>query len=355
MVLEFRPTEKEVSRLNRGVMIRSGRLQVILGVGLCCGAIVIALGNTAFGVSLMIAVLAPICVSFAALGERVRKHPIAMQTRRISISDTGIDVELPEMSSHTDWDSFEHLLADRDYYVLKTRGTTARLLFPKRVFQDAPQEAAFLQLVADHNLRPERPSGPGRRSLPLLALVIVGVAVAVSLASLRTTSTSELPTGDPGGRIMATLTSLVDAVPGFASQSVPSFSFPGDIPARLPSTYIERVEPGRIWCGRPKAWIWMPVAVEVDFIWKRSPQQLVRALDERLGRLGWRFFGRSAPQWSDPGGFNPNVWGNSPANPSEVFILSPANGRTMQGWFEAPPATGANSNIRSCTTTSVGG
>jgi hypothetical protein len=60
MVLEFEATEKEIGQLTRGVMVRSGRLYAIFGVGLCCGPIVIALGNAIFGVILMIAVLAGI-------------------------------------------------------------------------------------------------------------------------------------------------------------------------------------------------------------------------------------------------------------------------------------------------------
>lgn len=77
-------------------------------------------------------------------------------------------------------------------------------------------------------------------------------------------------------------------------------------------------------------------------------------LDDRFGTLDWSLLGHGAPRWSVPGGFTLNVWGNSPSNPSRVFILSPGNGRTMQGWFEAPPATGPNDSTLNCMTTSVG-
>jgi YcxB-like protein len=354
MVLEFAPTEKEIGQLTRGLLLRSARIYVILGVGLCSGAGVIALGNTALGAILMIALLAPVLVVFGTR-RLIRKNPMATQKRRIAIADTGIDVELPSTNTHTDWDGFDQLFVDRDLYLLKRRGTTAQLLIPKRVFQDSAQETEFLRLLADHDLRPERQPGPGRRPRRLLALAIVGVAVAGLLLATQTPSTVEPASGDPGGTIMATLAALVKVVPGVATENLASFSFPGDMPATLPSTYVEKVEPGRILCGHPKTWIWLPVSLEVVFNWRGSSQTLVRSLDVHFGMIGWSFEGRNAPGWSDPGGFNLNVWGNSPAHPSKVFILSPGNGRSMQGWFEAPPATGPNDTILSCTTTSVGG
>jgi hypothetical protein len=110
---------------------------------------------------------------------------------------------------------------------------------------------------------------PSRRTLLAASLGLIGAAVA-TIWVVRAAVYG--PDADPGGRILRTLESAAQALPGDAHV-----------------LYRNDIEPRWDSCdGRPGTFGWNNVDVQIHFESTSASDSVVRNADENLARLGWR-------------------------------------------------------------------
>jgi hypothetical protein len=158
-----------------------------------------------------------------------------------------------------------------------------------------------------------------------LTRLILGIALCVGLAlgGMAVARAVWPPSGDPGGRIMRTLTPLVREVPGYERGPVPWVSA---VPWPGPARWAVRWEPKQDSCdGMSGTWGWDPVVVQVEFQWSGSARALRVRLNRQLVPKGLepRFGGE--PSWVDAGDM---TWmGPYGGNASVAVVLqSPTEG-----------------------------
>ncbi len=108
----------------------------------------------------------------------------------------------------------------------------------------------------------------------LLIVVIVWVFTSSNVAS-----------GDPGGRVMDQLTPTVSSLPGFGMAALPWVS---RMPQSLAAPYAIKIEAFRDSCdGRAGTQGWSQVVVQAGFTWTKGFSTLISYMAPRLTKVGW--------------------------------------------------------------------
>ena len=173
-----------------------------------------------------------------------------------------------------------------------------------------------------------KPLGDDRRMGPLVKhrisrwmiavwIVLAVVAVIFLTISYWPRSTAQR-SGDPGGLIMARLTPIVRAVPGFETGRIPWIPPPG-ASGQFPVRYAVKIEPPWDSCdGMAGTFGWDPVTIQVGFRWTGSDQSLMNQLNQNLTARGWAV--GPAPTWSQ----SPTpVWTYPTNQPTMVVSVDP--------------------------------
>jgi hypothetical protein len=130
------------------------RLDIVLAVGLAALGVyfwrppsshwfgVLFVGASAFlGLILVTAFLVIPPLAF-------RHQPKFRDEYSLTFSPEGIHFQTAHIDSHLEWSIYSRVLVDADSYILYW-GSQTFTIIPKRVFQNADQQAAFEQLLAE--------------------------------------------------------------------------------------------------------------------------------------------------------------------------------------------------------------
>lgn len=152
--------------------------------------------------------------------------------------------------------------------------------------------------------------------------------------------------GDPGGRLIASLSPLVRLVPGFETGPVPWISFPCDS-CKWPSRYAIKIEPRWDSCdGIAGTFGWDPAVIQVGFRWSDSARDLVKLLNARLVAKDWKM--GTPPSWGSAG---PVTWEYPRgASPEETLALEPpiAGRPKSDEWMALLQARPVGPLVRGC-------
>jgi hypothetical protein len=172
------------------------------------------------------------------------------------------------------------------------------------------------------------------RGISKFAAVMAACLLGCGLGSCSSSS-GQHPGGDPGDRLMARLSVLVQVVPGFGSGRIPWFT-PKDPNGNFPDIYATKIEPAWDSCdGRAGTFGWEPVMIQIGFKWTGSAASLADYLNHRLVP---HHLTRGGNPWWGQGG-DPAWVGPSHAAPDEALVIEPpgAGGGQWMAFIEARP------------------
>lgn len=119
--------------------------------------------------------------TFYASKRQAEKDSNAGQVRRYTISDTGIDLASPLVTSHADWSSIGRIAETKTQFLVISPLKVVTHVLPKRSFAGTEQLALFRELAAAHVATIADPGQPGLRPLRIFLLWLVIFIVVILL------------------------------------------------------------------------------------------------------------------------------------------------------------------------------
>jgi hypothetical protein len=101
--------------------------------------------------------------------------------RRYTISDAGIDLASPLVTSHSDWSSIGRIAETKSQFLVISPLKVVTHVLPKRSFAGPEQLALFRELAAAHVSMAADPGQPGLRPLRIFLIWIVVFIVVILL------------------------------------------------------------------------------------------------------------------------------------------------------------------------------
>jgi Ca2+/Na+ antiporter len=118
---------------------------------------------------------------FYASKRQTEKESSAGQVRRYTISDAGVDLVSPLVTSHSDWSSIGRVVETKNQFLILSPLKVVTQVLPKRCFTGPEQLALFRELVAAHVPAVEAPGEKRSRWLKVFLLWLAIFIVVILL------------------------------------------------------------------------------------------------------------------------------------------------------------------------------